>query len=838
MNGYEPLDISTVYNAVAETSAEGERPEAGVQSFQGIPFLMGGGSDGDGPALLALDGTSDRVVVPVNREARGLVFAHHLVVPRISEPEEVGQPVADYVFTLAGGKKLTVPVRGRFEIAPPRPSEASLRLGTSGLPGLPFRAVPDQKNVLWPRHSGPWGDAGLRQKESLQVQATWNYLWSWANPEPDSAIESVEIVPGGPPFAIAAITLRLVDEAPFARQGRRPIVIALKDPADAGKPFDLDVEVDRGVATYPQPLPRGSADDFLRDPLRGWGQELNTASDNAYVEVSAVPSATVKVTQGEDVVGEVAWGELEKSGEADSPRMRVELADRGKNWVHVTVLDDETGRPVPCRVHFRSPEGIPYQPHGHHNHLNSNMGTWHIDIGSDVRLGQITYAFIDGTCQGWLPRGDVIVDVARGYEYEPLRETVRIEPGQRELTLRLKRWINMNSRRWFSGDSHVHFLSTQGAHTESQAEDLNIVNLLQAQWGSLFTSKEEFTGAPSLSRVGDNIVWVSQENRQHFMGHMLLWGLKKPVMPWAADGPDEGEIGGTLEITLARWADEAHAQGGYVIGPHFPMPNGEPAALIATGRLDGIEMLRQTEMNTGHYYRYLNGGYRVPLVGGTDKMSNEVAVGTYRTYAYVPEDEEFTYDNWCRAVVAGRTFLSGGPILHFSVDGHEIGDVARLSGPGTVEVEAWAESILPIYRLEIIQEGRVVASAQDPNGTRRLDLKERIKVDRHTWLAARCGGLNYFDGLRHHDIWTRGVFAHTSPIYVACGGDWWMYEEGVAQYMLTMVEGDLTYIRETSGQHMPGNVTHHHGGADHMAYLEAPFLEAREAIQRRMTQRR
>ena len=59
------------------------------------------------------------------------------------------------------------------------------------------------------------------------------------------------------------------------------------------------------------------------------------------------------------------------------------------------------------------------------------------------------------------------------------------------------------------------------------------------------------------------------------------------------------------------------------------MPNGEHAALIATGRLDGVEMLRQTEINHSHYYRYLNCGYRLPLVGGTDKMGNDVPVGAW-----------------------------------------------------------------------------------------------------------------------------------------------------------------------------------------------------------------
>ena len=151
-------------------------------------------------------------------------------------------------------------------------------------------------------------------------------------------------------------------------------------------------------------------------------------------------------------------------------------------------------------------KGIPYAPHGHHAHVNSNLDSWHQDVGGDIRMGQITYAYTDGTCEGWLPRGDVIVDVASGFEYEPLRTTVRVEPGQQQLQLRLHRWFDANGRLWFSGDTHVHFLSTQGSLREAQAEDLNVVNLLQSQWGSLFTSTEEFTGEPVVSRDGRTVV--------------------------------------------------------------------------------------------------------------------------------------------------------------------------------------------------------------------------------------------------------------------------------------------------------------------------------------------
>ena len=817
MTDYQPLDLSRICNAGLEVLGPDADAPTGRQAFRGLPFLVGG--DGAN-CFIAFEDASRGATVPISQSARRVIIAHRLLESELMEGGPLGKPVADYVFRLAGGEEIRVPIRERFEIA-------HLSDG-----GSPFLALPDQNDQLLPRDEGRWEDMGRRQMEVARGNARGYYLWSWENPHPDRAVESLEVIPAGPRFIIAGITLSHLDEHPFVQHGKREARLILTSAEDAEKPFDLSVEVDRGTASYVHPLPAASADEFVGDDFAGWGEAQNPQSSPAYVEVAAIPSATVTVKQGEEEVGEVRWGDVEEKEVVETPRMRVELLDRGRNWVHVTVLDDDRGEPVPCRVHFRSPEGIPYQPHGHHNQVNSNLGSWHIDVGGDLRLGQITYAYIDGRCQGWLPRGEVIVDVARGFEYEPLRTRVNIEPGQRELTLRLKRWVHMNAEGWYSGDSHVHFLSTQGSHTESQGEDLNIVNLLPSQWGNLFTNAEDFTGRPSISREGNNIVYVGQENRQHFLGHLILWGLKEPVMPWCSDGPSEAELGGTLEITMSDWADQCHAQGGTVIIPHLPNPNGEPAALIASGRVDGVEMLRHAPFNHLEYYRYLNCGYRLPLVGGTDKMSSDVPVGIYRTYAYLP-DGEFTYDNWCRSVSRGRTFHSGGPIIHLSVDGHDIGDTMQLSGAGTVEVEAWAESIFPIHTLEIVQGGRVVASTEEGNGARRLELKAKVKVEGHTWIAARCGAPGY-TSIPHHDGWGRGIFAHTSPVYVACGGEWWMFDREAAQYMLTLIDGNLSYIRQTAARHPSGTATHHHGEADHLAYLERPFMEAREAIHRRM----
>jgi hypothetical protein len=820
VGGYEPVDLSGVANAGLDAIDTERVPPVGELTFHGLPFRVGESTEGVRFVLLAPG--PDRVRVPIGRTADRLIVAHRRLRRGPVEPAP-GTLLAEYTMRLTDGSSERVPIRERLEIA----RVADVGWDSSG----PYHATGDNRLVLPDRYEGRWEDVGLRQTEA--VYDPWSpdyFLWVWENPSPDVPLETIELAAHADGILVAAITTSDAGEHPFAREAARTVRFTVEG-ADAAF-VEPSVEVDRGVASYAYRLPRDEGDQFLDDPLRGWGDDVAAETPHAYARIVAIPSATVTVRDGDREVGAFRWGDLGYDEPVRGDGLRVEVVEQGRNWVHVTVLDDATGRPVPCRVHFRSPAGVPYQPHGHHDHVNAGLGTWHIDIGGDLRLGQATYAYIDGTCQGWLPRGDVLVDVARGYEYEPLRERVRIEPGQRELELRLRRWTSMNDDGWFSGDSHVHFLSAQGSLLEQRGEDLNVVNLLQSQWGSLFTNTEDFTGAPLATDDGRFVTWVSQENRQPFFGHMVLWGLREPVMPWCTDGPPEAGLDAWQETTMSDWADRCHDQDGTVVIPHFPLPNGEPATLIATGRADAVEMIVQWPSFHEEYYGYLNAGYRLPLVGGTDKMSSEVSVGLYRTYAKV-DDEGFGYEAWCRAVRAGRTFVTGGPMLRFAVDGHEAGDVVRVPGGGTVTVDASAEGIFPIGSLELVRNGEVIAASEDPSGRRRLELREEVPIDGDSWLAVRSGGSPYFEGPAHRDAWERRIFAHTSPVYVACGqGDWTRVDPDRTRAMLTQIEAGIERLR--SGRHYPEDrITHHHGEGDHQAFLEGPFREALERVRAR-----
>jgi hypothetical protein len=836
---YRPLSIAQLANAGVSVLGQADMPAAGKVLLRGLPFDIA--TDEDKCFLTLGRGFVSDATIPVGESVQSVVFAHRVLESPILEGGPVGTPVVELSFEFADGSMNIVTLRDRFEIA-----TLPVRWGQ-----LPFAAFPDRFDRLPARYAGRFEDAGIRQTEAGQAWARDYWLWAWVNPTPDVQLRAVKAHALGSAFVIAGLCLGTAVEHPLRLPAARTVLIEIDVAASATasrpgepdeEPLDFDdhaivprtlvefsVDVDRGFATFPYTVP-ADRDSLMQDDLVGFGRKLNPMATPAYANVAATDSATISVSRGDDILASVPWAEITEGTQKASGSVQIKLADPGRNWIRTDFVDGDTGEPLACRVHFSSEFGVPYAPHGHHAHVGSDLGTWHRDVGGDVRLGNATYAYVDGHCEGWLPRGNLVIDAACGFEYEPLRALLRIAPGQRHQTVGLKRVRNLRREGWYGGDTHVHFLSTQGAHLEARGEGLSVVNLLASQWGHLFTGTEEFTGEASVSRDGQTIVYASQENRQHVLGHLTLLGLKHAVMPWCTDGAEEAELGGGLEATLSEWADRCHEQGGTVILPHLPNPNGEPAALIATGRADAVELLEANPYNHLEYYRYLNGGYRIPLVGGTDKMSSDVPVGLCRTYVNIPDGEEFSYEAWRQNLARGRTFVSTGPLISLAVEGATPGETVFAPVGAKLEVLVQATSIFPMHTLELIHQGEVVESTTEPSGAGQLSLKTRVPIRSDSWIAARVGGPGYFDFIRHRDLWSRGIMAHTSPVYVTCGEQYDVFSHDTAQYMLTLIDGSLTYIRNLSPQYPAGHATHHHAEGDHIAHLTRPLEEARDRI--------
>jgi hypothetical protein len=257
-------------------------------------------------------------------------------------------------------------------------------------------------------------------------------------------------------------------------------------------------------------------------------------------------------------------------------------------------------------------------------------------------------------------------------------------------------------------------------------------------------------------------------------------------------GPDESALGDPIEILLTEWARQCRAQGGLVVLPHFPNPRAEHAASIISGEIDAIEMTSWGDLYSGispyslsDWYRYLNCGYLVAAVGGTDKMTADTAVGTVRTYAHLHPDRPFTYNAWMEAVRRAETFVTYGPLLEFTVDGRPMGSRIELpAGGGTVEASWQAASVtVPLSRAELVVNGEIREStALEPGGGAG---SWRLRLERSSWLALLLRG-GYPD---QAEI----ISAHSSPVMVAVAGSR-LLAAADAVTILEQIEGALAYL--------------------------------------------
>ena len=426
--------------------------------------------------------------------------------------------------------------------------------------------------------------------------------------------------------------------------------------------------------------------------------------------------------------------------------------------------------------------------------------------GRTSSLGGATYAYVPGRFPIELPDGAVQVEVVRGFGYRPLTRSLDIDgngdSGRAPLVLPLEPVAGPAGADWIAVDCHVHFISPTSALLQARAEGVAIVNLLATQWGDHHTSGADLPAAVVADPTGRHMVVMGSENRQNMLGHIGLLGASDAILPMASAGAPEARLGDPLTGLIADWADAARAQGGLALAVHFPLPYAEVAADIVSGKIDAVEMQALTPDVDGpsirEWYRFLNCGYRLPIVGGTDKMSAEIPLGAIRTYARLDPGAPISFATWATAVRAGRTFVSSGSFVDLEVDGCAPGDVIRLGrGGGSVEVRAAASAAQPVIdRLELVHDGVVIAAAS-ANGSDRASLSERVTVSKGGWLAARVTSREQI-----HSGFATSMGAHSSPIYVEVPGKPAFALDDAAA-IGTIIDGARTWVEQIATVRSP-----------------------------------
>jgi TolB protein len=462
-----------------------------------------------------------------------------------------------------------------------------------------------------------------------------------------------------------------------------------------------------------------------------------------------------------------------------------QLPARERRYLHVaghlqiTVLD-EAGQATPARVFVSGEDGRAYAPddawmHGDDNYVRSE------------RRFEAHYFHTTGNAELTVPTGRVDIEVMKGFEYGYEKKSVTIAAGQNaKLTVQL-RPLNLPKdagSRWASGDVHVH-MNYGGAYrntprnlvAQAAAENLPIVEDLIVNKEQRIPDIAYFSTEPDPASTSSNLVLHGQEFHTSYWGHLGLLNLQRNfLLPGYAGYLNTAAA--SLVPTNAMVADLAREQQGLVGYAHpfetvaDPFRNArELPADVALGKVDYIEVVGFADhrLTAEIWYRLLNCGFRLPAAAGTDAMANYASlrgpVGLNRVYANVAPGP-LKIAPWLDSLKHGRTFVTNGPLLGFSLGGLQPGDELHLpAGENTVKFSAWLRSFVPVDHLQVICHGQVVRDLKLEGDHETADVEDTIPISRSGWCLLRA-----WSEKAEHPVLDQYPYATTSPIYVTVAG--------------------------------------------------------------------
>jgi hypothetical protein len=365
--------------------------------------------------------------------------------------------------------------------------------------------------------------------------------------------------------------------------------------------------------------------------------------------------------------------------------------------------------------------------------------------------------YVDGRWRGDVAAGTYDLVLMKGPEYRWVTRRITVTPGtsHRE-EVRMERWTDLPATGWRSGDAHIHLPRDTGNDDAilkvAKAEDVHVANLLRMGNLTQVAYEQEAFGPQGWAHDGEHHLASGQEDpRTGRRGHTLHLNVAEPVR----DSDRYFLYHETFERLRAGGAITGYAHAGT---SWFDELAGL-ALDIPFGLVDLIEVA-QAGLRTDPWYDFLNLGYRITPVAGSDWPYINT-VGTVRSYVRV--DEAPAIPGWFEGLRAGRTFVTNGPLLTLEVGDAGMGDEIAAT-PGTeLTVRARAEmgpDRGALERLELVVHGDVVATGDPAPGGTTANLAHRLVVTDGTWFAVRAYG-------------AERSFAHSAPVYVPMNGGTW-----------------------------------------------------------------
>ena len=462
------------------------------------------------------------------------------------------------------------------------------------------------------------------------------------------------------------------------------------------------------------------------------------------------------------------------------------------------LIERNTSEPLPGMVRVGSRDGQPLRP------------PELVNRGQGIDKGPITeWSVLTRTTTITVPAAPLVIQALSGLETDLAAREIDLT-GQRhaELQIPLDRFAHARRDGYVAGNTHLHLKHLSHAQADRYlsevplADGLDVVFLsyLERAGDDLQYTSNKYT-PQELARLSREHVHFGhgEEHRHNFgahgegYGHILLLDIPYLVQP-VSIGP--GIMHSGIDApALQPGIDTAIHAGGKVVWAHNlygfeDIPNWITGHVHANNIFDGGS--RGSFKDT--FYRYLNIGLRVPFSTGTDWFIYDFS------RVYVPTDRPLTPTAWLDLLAEGKSYITNGPLLEFSVDGKPVGSVLEINEPRAVRVRAKAISRTDFKRLEVVQNGRVAhdSDSRAEGGHFVANIIWSCVIEEPAWLALRTvpPPVNDDPHLREPVLkneFGHELFAHTSPVYVRIAGRD-VFDRQTAQGLLDEMRSDVKQI--------------------------------------------
>jgi len=438
---------------------------------------------------------------------------------------------------------------------------------------------------------------------------------------------------------------------------------------------------------------------------------------------------------------------------------------------------DEAGNLIPARISITDSRGKFYAPQSRWIHADDSRYPAHQQF-------EMHYFHGKGTESVSIPKGTINIEVSRGPEFELFKTKVNASQGlSKPIDIVLKKQVPETFVNWWSGDLHVHM--NYGGHykntpenlvQQAEAENLNFVFNLIVNKEQRIPDVTYFSPAPDKSSTDQAMVLHGQEFHTSFWGHLGLLNLNDHLILPDYSGYPKTAVE-SLFPNNSFIADRAHEQGALVGYAHpfeqseiFPdqastlfneLPIDAALKKINYYELIGFSDHKATE---AVWYQLLNCGIRIPAGAGSDAMANYASlhgpVGLNRVY--VKGEGTLDQKKFLKSMAEGKSFVTNGPFIGFTVEGKNSGDNITISPKGqTLSYSAMLRSHVPIDRFEIVWNGEVIAKHTLAGTMTTADVNGSIKVKGSGWLLLRT-----WSDKAHPDLPDLYPYASTNPVYI------------------------------------------------------------------------